>query len=285
MDVLVNKEHFFRGHRLQRMLQDDADDAACESEMQTIYTDRGFMRTLIKIGMDCPPEIEMTNTSFSMTEDYSDCDEEGAFEEACTGLAGVVADVPDVSAGCSLDYEGTTYTSSYDMVDGAMCVGASCSTEYDAAEAKETADETAAQMETEIAGILGIFGIEGTVACDVSIGGEEAAGSTRAGDNGESMTSRESDAPRWRAADDADWPTCKSERVFSCDACVNRFCAAQEAVRDAGLAYRVECARYSGDEGGSLSCTCTAAFDRKNVLAKCANTHADAVKRVGLRAA
>merc|ERR1719401_2584691 len=101
------------------MLQDDADDAACESEMQTIYTDRGFMRTLFKIGMDCPPEIEMTDTSFSMTEDYSDCDEEGAFEEACTGLAGVVADVPDVSAGCSLDYEGTTYTSSYDMVDGA----------------------------------------------------------------------------------------------------------------------------------------------------------------------
>jgi len=177
MDALVNEERFFRGRRLHRLLQDDDDaDAACESEMETIYSDRSFSRTLFKINMQCSPQVEMTEESFSMTNDYSDCDEEGEFEAACTDLSGVVVAVPDISVSCSLDYEETTYTSSYSMIGGAVCAGASCPQEYDAAEADQTGEEVAAQMESEMAGILAIFGIEGTIDCDVDIGSGDDTG-------------------------------------------------------------------------------------------------------------
>jgi len=179
LDALVNDEHFFRGHRLQRLLDDDADDAACAAEMEAIYSNWGFMKTVFKINNACPPELDMTDTSISMTQDYSDCDEESTFDDACAGVSGVTVDVPDIAASCTLEDEDTTYTSSYSMKGTLTCAGVSCSTEYDAAEAKKTGDEVAAQMESEMAGLLAIFGVEGTVACDVTIGAEETPGSRR----------------------------------------------------------------------------------------------------------
>ena len=111
-----------------------------------------------------------------MTNDYTDCDEEGEFEEACVGLSGVVVEIPDLSVSCSLEYEDTTYTSSYSMIGAAVCAGTSCSMEYDEAEAEETEDEVAAEMESEMAGILAIFNITGPIACDVDIGSPDASG-------------------------------------------------------------------------------------------------------------
>merc|ERR1719232_419666 len=59
------------------MMQGDDDplaDAACMSEINDIYSDVTFVKTLYKINLTCRPKFEMTDDSFSMTTDYSDCD-------------------------------------------------------------------------------------------------------------------------------------------------------------------------------------------------------------------
>merc|ERR1712087_856436 len=122
-------ERYLDGHSVHSFIRQDTDDdtsdgeggpdgtmLACAREMGTIYGDWTFIMTVMKIQFTCPATVDFTNTTFSLTNDYTECDEEDAFESACADLEGTVLDVPEIYVGCTLDYEDVSYTSSYGMI-------------------------------------------------------------------------------------------------------------------------------------------------------------------------
>merc|ERR1712087_642003 len=178
-------ERYLDGHSVHSFIRQDTDDdtsdgeggpdgtmLACAREMGLIYDDWTFIMTVMKIQFTCPATVDFTNTTFSLTNDYTECDEEDAFETACADLEGVVLDVPEIYVGCTLDYDGVSYTSSYGMIGAKECLGSSCTKEYDDATLYAAEDAMEADMDAQMEKYLELFGMEeGSVECTVNFGG------------------------------------------------------------------------------------------------------------------
>merc|ERR1711982_246506 len=161
------------GYKLHSFLKQDGDDdadAACEMETNEIYGDWNFMMTLVKIHAQCSAQFEFDSESFSMTNDFTNCDEEGTFDTACATASGSPMAIPDIYVGCTLTTDEQSYTSSYNMIGAAVCLGSPCSQEADEEEVDQSEQEMETEMEAEMEKYLGIFNIEGDVECEVNIG-------------------------------------------------------------------------------------------------------------------
>merc|ERR1719145_399713 len=180
-------DKYLDGHSVHSFIRQDDDTSgegpdgsnlACMREMGMIHGDWNYVMTVMKIYYTCPASVEFTNTTFSLTNDYTECDEEDAFETVCADLDGTVLDVPEMYVGCTLTTPDITYTSSYGMVGARECLGSSCTKEYDEETLSEAEEALKVDMDMKMEKYLRLFGMDdGKVECTVDFGGSTTGAS------------------------------------------------------------------------------------------------------------
>jgi len=145
------------------------DQDACDDEMNEIYSDDDFLKVVGDIMEKCPTQMETTETSASITADYSNCAASDAFEPACTAATGLTIELPHIYISCAYTDDEGTYTGTIDINGMGMCVGSSCTAEEEAPYEEKSEEDMEKEIEAALEEELAKIGITGgEMDCDVS---------------------------------------------------------------------------------------------------------------------
>jgi len=169
MDTLINKEYFFDSGNLWMLsFMMNEKDAACDSEIEAIYTDENFLISH-EVSTDCHPDLEMGVNFITMTTDYTACNEVGNVAAVCSAASGTHAVLPDIFISCMIEKDDRSHFGGAIIKSVGLCLGASCPTELDETVEEQAEIDIETGIESGLTDLLSTMGVEGTVECNVDI--------------------------------------------------------------------------------------------------------------------